>query len=210
MRKTHIALLILFIFSCCGSKPDRTEQLIIDRIALMPNLPEPFKMMDWFETATNYDQYVFNLDLQGEHLPFIWIDSAKRNIAQNTFGIYTVIGDVRQGEKGSKEFHEALCSMGSLFSAGLVGIDKTNQNGFNYVKMTQNYFNSANGWNIMMDNTSADVAQLGGGYGRDWWYDVFPNVLYYGLSELFPGVAQADSLQHIIAEQFFKADSILN
>jgi hypothetical protein len=34
--------------------------------------------------------------------------------------------------------------------------------------------------------------------------------LYYGLSELFPDVSRADSLQHIIAEQFFKADSTLN
>jgi hypothetical protein len=92
---------------------------------------------------------------------------------------------------------------------GLVGIDKTNQNGFNYVKMTQNYFNAANGWNIMMNNTNPSVALLGGGYGRDWWYDVFPNLLFYGVCELFPNVAQADSLQHIIAEQFFKADSVL-
>lgn len=197
-----------FVFSC-KQKEEPVEQITIDRIALMPNQPSPFKMMDWNEKAHNFDQYVFNLDLKGEHLPFIWIDSAKRNISQNTFGIYTVIGDVRQGARGSKEFHEALCTMGSLLGAGLVGIDKTNQNGFNYVKMVQNYFNSANGWNIMMDNTCPEVAMLGGGYGRDWWYDVFPNVLYYGLCELFPNVPRADSLQHVIAEQFFKADSVL-
>src|SRR5688572_5895468 len=210
MRMTLAVAVILFLFSGCQSDPGRVDQISIARIDLMPDQPAPFKMMDWYEKAANYDQYVFNLNLKGEHLPFIWIDSAKRNFSQNTFGIYTVIGDVRQGAKGSKEFHEALCSMGSLLGAGLVGIDKTSQNGFNYVKMTQNYFNSANGWNIMMDNTSADVAKLGGGYGRDWWYDVFPNVLFYGLCELFPGVQGADSLQHIIAEQFFKADSILN
>src|SRR6185436_2321762 len=38
----------------------------------------------------------------------------------------------------------------------------------------------------------------------------FPNVLFYGVSELFPDVSKADSLQHIIAEQFFKADSTLH
>lgn len=200
----------LFFLSSCNPKQESVGQIVIDRIALMPDQPEPFKMMDWNEKALNYDQYVFNTTLLGEHLPFLWIDSAQRNIAQNTFGMYTVIGDVRQGSNGSKEFHEALCSMGSLLSAGLVGIDKTSQNGFNYVKMTQNYFNSDDGWNIMMNNTNSSVAKLGGGYGRDWWYDVFPNVLYYGLCDLFPGVSRADSLQHIIAEQFFKADSILN
>ncbi len=200
---------VSLLVTACSEKQEMEEQIIIDRITLMPDQPEPFRMMDWFEKARNFDQYVFNLNLKGEHLPFIWIDSAKRNFPQNTFGMYTVIGDVRQGSKGSKEFHEALCSMGSLLGAGLVGIDKTSQDGFNYVRMTQNYFNADNGWNIMMDNTNPTVASLGGGYGRDWWYDVFPNVLYYGVCELFPGVPRADSLQHIIAEQFFKADSVL-
>ena len=197
--------MMLFLFSCT-SQVKKIDQITLDRIAMMPDQPAPYKMTDWYEKAHNFDEYVFNVDLKGEYLPFIWIDTAKRNLSQKTFGIYTAIGDVRQGQKGNKEFHEALCSMGSLLGAGLVGIDKTNQNGFNYVKMVQNYFNSANGWNIMMDNTSADVAKLGGGYGRDWWYDVFPNVLYYGLCELFPNVKVADSLQHIIAEKFYKAD----
>jgi hypothetical protein len=212
IRNWHFAMaaLSILLLSGCSTPPAKTEQISIARIALMPNLPEPFKMMDWSEKAHHYDQYVFNADLKGEFMPFIWLDSARRNSPQNTFGMYTVIGDIRQGPKGSKEFHEALCTMGSLFGAGLVGIDKTNQNGFNYVKMSQGYFNSASGWNIMMNNTSPVVAQLGGGYGRDWWYDVFPNVLYYGLCDLFPHVAQADSLQRLIAEKFFKADSVLN
>jgi hypothetical protein len=204
-----LSLLVLLLFSCTP-KPEKVQQVVIDRIALMPNEPSPYKMTDWYEKAHHFDQYVFNLDLKGQHLPFIWIDSAQRNVPQNTFGMFTVIGDVRQGPSSNKEFHEALCSMGALLGAGLVGLDKTNQDGFNYVKMTQNYFNSANGWNIMMNNTNPSVALLGGGYGRDWWYDVFPNVLYYGLCELFPNVSHADSLQHIIAEQFFKADSVLN
>ncbi len=197
------------LFFSCQNKKEKTDQIVIERISLMPDQPEPYKMTDWFEKAHNFDQYVYNLDLKGEYLPFIWRDDAKRNTPQNTFGIYTAIGDVRQGQKGNKEFHEALCSMGSLLGAGLVGIDKTNQNGSNYVKMVQNYFNSANGWNIMMDNTNPAVATLGGGYGRDWWYDVFPNVLYYGLCDLYPHVSKADSLQHLIAEQFLKADSVL-
>jgi hypothetical protein len=207
----YLFIASLFWFLCsCTPEVKKVDQVVIDRIALMPDQPKPYKMTDWYEKAQNFDQYVFNVDLKGDYQPFIWTDDSKRNIPQNTFGIFTAIGDVRQGPKGNKEFHEALCSMGSLLGAGLVGIDKTNQNGSNYVKMVQNYFNSANGWNIMMDNTNKEVAALGGGYGRDWWYDVFPNVLYYGLCELFPNVSGADSLQHLIAEKFFKADSTLN
>ena len=210
LLRSACCLLAISLLAYCQAKPERREQIIIDRIALMPNLPQPYKMTNWFEKAQHFDQYVFNLDLNGKYQPFIWIDSTQRNVPQNTFGIYTVIGDSRQGPGGNKEFHEALCSMGALLSAGLVGIDKTDQNGFNYVKMTQNYFNTEGDWNIMMNNTNSAVAKLGGGYGRDWWYDVFPNVLFYGVSELFPGVEHADSLQHVIAEKFFKADSVLH
>jgi len=200
----------LFLPFSCTPKKEKVDQVVITRIAQMPNQPQPFKMIDWQEKAQEFDDYVYNWSLKGEHLPFIWLDDSRRNVQQNTLGMFTTIGDVRQGPKGNKEFHEALCSMGSILGAGLAGIDKSNQNSYNYVKMVQNYFNSENGWNIMMDNTNPRVAMLGGGYGRDWWYDVFPNVLYYGLSDLFPHVSGADSLQHIIAEQFYKADSVLN
>lgn len=203
------AIVSLLLFTC-SPPAEKVKQIVIDRIEGMPNQPEPYKMLDWSEKAHHFDQYAFNADLTGEYQPFIWIDSAQRNTAQNTFGLYTVIGDVRQGKNGSNEFHEALTTMGSLLGAGLVGIDKTNQHGQNYVKMVQNYFNSGNQWNIMMNNTNPSVALLGGGYGRDWWYDVFPNVLYYGVCDLFPHVSRADSIQRIIAEQFFKADSVLH
>lgn len=206
----RILILIVLIVGACKPEPVQVEQLAIDRVNLMPDQPEPYKMLDWKEKAINYDQYVFNPNLSGEFLPFLWLDSTKRNFDQTTFGLFTVIGDVRQGAKGNKEFHEALNSMGAIMGAGLVGIDKTNQNGMNYVKMIQNYFNRENGWNIMMNNTHPSVALMGGGFGRDWWYDVVPNMLFYAICDLYPGVERADSLQRIIADQFYKADSVLN
>jgi hypothetical protein len=209
MIRISIILASLILVTAC-QRQEAVKQIVIDRIAKMPDHPTPYKMTDWYEKAHHFDQYVFNTELEGEYFPLVWIDSAKRNFEQNTVGIYTVIGDVRQGPKGSPEFHEALCALGSAMGAGLVGIDKTNQNGLNYVRMAQNYFNSENGWNIMMNNTNPAVAALGGGYGRDWWYDVFPNVLFYAVCDLFPGDTKADSLQRIIADQFYKADSVLN
>jgi len=177
----------------------------------MPNLPEPFKMLYWKEVAVSFDEYVFNHELKGEYLPFIWLDDSLRNIPQQTFGLFTAIGDVRQGKNvNGGEFHEAINSLGAILGAGLVGIDKTSQNGFDYVKMSQNYFNSGNSWNIFMNNTSPKVGGLGGGYARDWWYDVFPNLLFYALADVFSDVEGNDSLMLVVAEQFFKADSTLN
>jgi hypothetical protein len=206
----HLLLFIAALTGCNAPAPIIVNQIAIERVTGMPNQPTPFKMLDWKEKAINFDRYVFDLDAKGDFLPLIWIDSAHRNVDQNTFGLFTVIGDLRQGpNKNNGEFHEALASLGALMGAGLVGIDKTDQNGYNYVKMVQNYFNSDNGWNIIMNNTNPDIAMLGGGYGRDWWYDVFPNVLYYAVCELYPNVDGADKIQRTIADQFYKADSVL-
>jgi len=204
---------ILFVFPACRETNfgDPVKQVSISRIDQMPNLPEPYKILDWRKKALDFDAYVFNFDTRICGNPVIWLDSAQRNIPQTTFGLYTAVNDSRQGPKNNNgEFHESLNSLAALLGGGLVGIDKTSQNGYNYVKMVQNYFNSDNGWNIVMNNTCPEVALLGGGYGRDWWYDVFPNVLYYAVCDVFPGVSGANSIQHVIAEQFCKADSVLN
>ena len=204
---------ILFVFRACRETDfgDPVKQVSISCIDQMPNLPEPYKILDWRKKALDFDAYVFNFDTRICGNPVIWLDSAQRNIPQTTFGLYTAVNDSRQGPKNNNgEFHESLNSLAALLGGGLVGIDKTSQNGYNYVKMVQNYFNSDNGWNIVMNNTCPEVALLGGGYGRDWWYDVFPNVLYYAVCDVFPGVSGADSIQHVIAEQFCKADSVLN
>ena len=211
MKSIKITVLVLLVtLGGCRPEVKKVSQVAISKVKDMPSQPRPYKQLKWREKAINFDQYVFDSNQRGGFMPLIWLDSSNRNINQTTFGLYTVIGDVRQGYQAHPDFHESLTSLGALMSAGLSGIDKTNQNGFNFVKMSQNYFNSDTGWNIMMNNTNPDVAMLGGGYGRDWWYDVYPNVLYYAVSHLFPGVEGAEEIQRSIAEQFFKADSVLN
>ena len=203
--------LLAVLYSCSPQTWEPVAQISLPRIDQMSELPQPLKIIDWKKKAIRFDSLVFNFKNNALYGSLIWLDSARRNFDQVTFGLYTVIGDVRQGPKNNKgEFHEALTSLNSLLSAGLMKIDKTRQNGFNYVKMAQNYFNRDNHWNIVMNNTNPSVAMLGGGYGRDWWYDVYPNVLYYGVSALFPDVENTKFIQHSIAEQFFKADSVLN
>lgn len=188
------------------------RQESIKRIEMMPNIPEPYKILDWQEKTLAYDDFVFDFDRKESDGPgpLIWLDSSERNIPQTTFGLYTTIHDVRQGPNNNNgEFHESLNSLAALLGAGLVGIDKTDQDGHNYVKMVQSYFNSDTEWNIMMNNTTPEVAMQGGGYGRDWWYDVMPNVLYYAVCDVFPNVENSDKIQRSIADQFYKADSVL-
>ena len=206
-------LLILFLsIFFWGNKPGKpVVQTTISRIEQMPDMPQPYKIINWEKKALQFDSLVFNFNNTTSFGPLIWLDSARRNLDQVTYGIYTVMGDIRQGPRHNNgEFHEALTSYQSIIGAGLLGIDKTNQQGFNYVKMSQNYFNSATKWNIVMNNTTPEVALAGGGYGRDWWYDVYPNVLYYGVAALFPNVENTEMIQRSVANQFYKADSVLD
>ncbi len=212
IRFNILIICSLIWLSGCG-KPDYgppVKQVKVSRIEAMPTTPAPYKMLDWRKKATDFDRFAFDFNTQMSSGPVIWIDNNQRNIPQVTFGLYTAIHDVRQGvNHNNGEFHESLNSLAALLGAGLIGIDKTNDGGYNYVKMIQNYFNTDNGWNIMMNNTCPEVAALGGGYGRDWWYDVLPNALFYALCDVFPNVENADNIQKTIAEQFYNASKVL-
>ncbi len=214
-QKTILLGILLFVVLAPNIKGENfgkpIEQCPIPRVELMPNRPNPYRLIDWKQKAKDYDHYVFNFNPSEPAGKMIWLDRNQRNFPQTTFGLYTAINDCRQGPNHNNgEFHESLNSLSAILGAGLMGINKTSQNGHNYVRMIQNYFNSETGWNIMMNNTCPQVALQGGGYGRDWWYDVLPNVLFYAISDIFPNVENVNNIQHSIAEQFCKADSTLN
>lgn len=212
----HKSLLVLasVALAACSGTADLgapVEQVVIERVNLMPDMPESYQMIDWKQKARDFDRFVFDWNNSSEVGPLIWLDNARRNVDQETFGLYTAVKDIRQGKDANNgEFHESLNSLAAILGAGLVGIDKTDQDGYNYVKMVQNYFNSDTGWNIVMNNTTSSVGSKGGGYGRDWWYGVLPNALYYAVCDVFPHVEGAEEIQKSIAEQFVKADSVLN
>lgn len=213
-RNIWTLICFCFLVSCSEKENvfgDKIVQTPISRVDAMPDMPDSYQMLNWKEKAREYDQFIFDWNNKSAVGPLIWLDDSRRNIDQTTFGLYTAIKDIRQGKDANNgEFHESLNSLAAILGAGLVGIDKTDQSGYNYVKMVQNYFNSDNGWNIVMNNTNPSVALLGGGYGRDWWYDILPNALYYAVCDVFPGVDGAGEIQKSIAEQFVKADSVLN
>ncbi len=190
---------------------DPIGQMSVGRIDSMPNLPKPFKILDFNSLAKDYDKKVYDENQTGEYWPLIWKDNSRKNFDQVTYGIYTAMGDVRQGkEHYNGIFHESLASIGSVLGASLVGIDKSDQNGENYLRMLKNYYNSETNWNIMMNNTGPEVAQLGGGYARDWWYDVYPNLMFYAVTDLYPEETEYDAILRSVAEKFYAADSVLN
>ena len=212
MRRLSFAILGFAALSCTAAYyGEPVAQHSIPRVEKMAAFPQPYKILDWKQKALDFDAYAFDFNSTLPAGPVIWLDSARRNVDQVTFGLYTAMKDSRQGPHNNNgEFHESLNILHTLLGAGLNGIDKTSQHGFNFVKMSQNYFNSDNGWNIVMNNTCPEVALLGGGYGRDWWYDVYPNILFYAVSDVFPGVDGADEILHTVADQFAAADEVLD
>lgn len=175
----------------------------------MPNHPKPYAFKDWKQTALDFDRYAFDFSQKGEFLPLIWWDKTGRNFPETTFGIYTALGDVRMGAAvNNGENHEALGALGAVLGATLAGVDKSKQDGHNYVGMLRNYFNRDNGWNVIMNFTNKG-AHIGGGYGNDFWYEVHNNVLFYSVADLYPNEKGFEDIQRTIAEQFYRSDSIM-
>ena len=187
------------------------KQLNLARVDSMPTLPQGLDIIDFQKLAIKFDSTVYDFNAKGEYWPMVWKDTTQKNFPQDVIGLYTAVGDVRQGSHKNKGmFHEALGVMGAVMGATLVGRDKSNQQNINYVAMLKNYFNKDTGWDIMMNNTAPEVALLGGGYGRDWWYDVYPNVLFYAIYDQYPNEPGFEEIARKIADKFYKADSILN
>lgn len=205
----HIFWVVLLLVLVPPALTAQVKQQGIPRVDKMPNLPKPLQIIDYKQLAIRFDSTVYDFNAKGKHWPLVWIDSSQKNFPQNVVGLFTAVGDVRQGVNNKGMFHEALATMGSVLGAKLVGIDKTNQRQLNYVGMLKNYFNKETGWDIMMNNTCPEVALLGGGYGRDWWYDVYPNVLFYAVYDQYPDEPGFTEIAKSIAEKFYGADSIL-
>ncbi|WEK35925.1 MAG: hypothetical protein P0Y53_00305 [Candidatus Pseudobacter hemicellulosilyticus] len=211
MRNIISFSIAALLFAHCGGEAGKSvPQENLSRVDSMPSLPQPLEIIDYRQLALRFDSTVYDIHATGDYWPLIWFDSTNKNFSQPIAAIYTAMGDVRQGPKVNKGmFHEALANMGAVLGATLVGVNKANQHELDYVSMLKNYFNKDVGWDIMMNNTAPEVALLGGGYGRDWWYDVFPNVLFYAIYDKYPHAPGFDTLARTIAEKFYAADSIL-
>ena len=100
--KNIIILSAVALLAACSTATnygEKVEQTAISRIDAMPNMPAPYNMLNWEEKAKSFDNYVFDWN-NG----LIWLDESKRNINQNTFGLYTAVKDVRQGKDANKRF----------------------------------------------------------------------------------------------------------
>ena len=145
------------------------QQINISRIELMPNIPSPYIMRDWKNVALGYDSLVFNFELQGDYLPLGKIKTNTVNYpSHNSFVLHTVVGTTYP------ESGEAINCLPALISASLVGVDKSNQNGNNWILMAEEWFNKRPSQNVYKNHPVDDTY-------NDWWYTMMPNVFFYQL-----------------------------
>jgi len=163
----------------------------IDRVLLMPNLPEPFNMRDWKQVARDYDSLYFNLSKTGTYLPLISLDT-------NLWG--TTTRDVFKSPSyvGYSMADEAINTMAAVLSATLVGIDKSNQSGYNWVEMCENWYNIGNGQDIYLNNLHA-------GSKTSFWYVLFPNLIFYQLAYYYPEIGNFQNQIRGVADRWFNA-----
>jgi len=169
-------------------------QKTITRVELMPNIPSPFQIKDWKKTAQEFDAFVFDFNTSGQYLPIIWWDTSGFNFDRDMFALPPYVGSPFAGGIS----HEALGNISAVVGASLAGIDKSNQNGQNFVLQCENYFNIDTGENLFLDFTLGDT-------GQTFWFELFPSVLMFQLNDLYPNTGNIENELIITANKWYDA-----
>jgi hypothetical protein len=180
----HLLLYLVLIFISLPAFA-QTGQLNISRISQMPDLPAPLLIRDWKTVAHDYDSFVFDTNKTGQYLPLSRLGTQGQfNYTDNT----PVFLDSYVGADDHLNQAEAINILPAIVGASLTGIDKSNQNGIDWVSKTKDFFNLKNGQNVYLNSYSTTS-------GDDWWYDVMPNVYFYQLKSIYPAAAPEFSAQ---------------
>jgi len=189
-------LIILVVLLLISNQNIYPQQISISRIEQMPNLPAPYEMRNWEEATIGYDTFVFDFNLTGQYLPLIWWKTNTINYPHISFGLHTVVGTT------SPLSAEAINVIPAVISASLVGIDKSSQNGYNWVLMCEEYFNKQNGAYVYLNHPS-------GSNWDDWWYDVMPNLFFYQLYDLYPNTGDFEFQFTSVADRWLEAVEVM-
>ncbi|MGC8596113.1 MAG: LamG-like jellyroll fold domain-containing protein [Candidatus Kryptoniota bacterium] len=195
IRSVYLALIVIDFLA--NHSTGIGQQLAIKRISQMPDFPHPYEMRNWKDVAKEYDSFVFDMNKTGSYLPLVWLNYNTINYPSNpTFGLNTVVGTTVPSSA------EAINCLPALIGASLIGIDKTNQNGINWVAMSKEWFNKNNHQDIYRnhwnDNTNDDM-----------WYETMPSVFFYQLSSLYPAVTEFSSQFMSTADRWLQVVQII-
>lgn len=196
MTLSHKIIFVGIIFLSFNHVWSQEGQINIDRVDQMPDLPQPYIMRDWKTVARQYDEFVFDLTLTGEHLPLVSLKSSGVNYPT----LQPILLDTYVGTNSSAQA-EAINILPALIGASLIGLDKASQDGIDWVEKTKDFFNLKNGQLVYLNgyNTSS---------GNDWWYDLMPNIFFYQLTTLYND-EDYEAQFASVADQWLKAVNVM-
>jgi hypothetical protein len=193
--KKVMNILVLFLAVAIpfhGQRP--VEQTPIRLVRYMPNMPWPYQMKDWKTIAIKQDKLFYDFNAGGQCLPLIWWDDSGVNFPFRTFGLPSYVDKHRLG--GNQ--YESLPTMGSLISASLLGIDKSNYNGEDFVTMIRQFFNKKNGSNLILNGLNRKA-------GETFWYEIWPAMAYAMLVDLYPQKEEMQEPMRLTVENWYDA-----
>ncbi len=195
---TLMVIISIMTISCNKEDNMKNQTLTLDksfnRVDLYKkNVPQDYQLIDWKERAQNYDNLVYDYQASGAYLPVIWNDQT-----YNTFGIPAYVGDPRMNQDGEEE---AVTTIASVLSASLIGIDKSNQNGIDFVSQLNAFFSQSEG--VVLNNPA------GSSETTSMWYMLYPAIMYTQISSLYPNeqVLKQNVLTNI--ESWYKAYEVM-
>ena len=195
--KFQSLLVQIVLLNCFINMNINAQQININSINQMPNIPSPYEMIDWKQITINYDNFVFDFNLSGQYLPLIWFNTNTINYPNhNSFGLHTVVGTPFPGSA------EAINLLPAVISASLVGLDKSDQNGYNWVLMSEEYFNKQNGADVYLNHPT-------GSDWDDWWYDIMPNIFFYQLYYMYPNIGDFGNQFATVADRWLEAVEVM-
>ncbi|MGD9636131.1 MAG: hypothetical protein AB7U97_22815, partial [Pirellulales bacterium] len=191
----HPLTIVLAISGCllaavCGSAEERSTAApaAIARVAKMPNLPQPLVIRDWAQVTRDYLDIAFDFNRTGPHLPLAeWKDELHSQVAMPAY-----IGGPRETE--------SINYLGAIVSGSLVGIDMRSHHGHDWVELAKNFYSEEEG---------VYVNRRGHATGPSFWYDIFPNVLFYQVNACYPGDDERTAQARSVAEKWHEACVIL-
>jgi len=170
---------------------------MINKVKTMPDMPNPYRMRDWKRVAVEYDKLVFNFEATGDFFPLIWWDMSNSSKARTAFGLPSYLGMKREGS-----LHESINTAAAVLGATLAGVDKRIQDGYNWVKMLEVYYNTDNGGGLFLNRKDSKA-------GHSFWYEIYPHILLYSLTYYYPGEDRLDHMMKQTADTWLKASQVL-
>lgn len=158
----------------------------------MPDLPAPYEMRNWKDVTIKYDQFIYVTPHTGTHFPLIGTRTPFNYPALTPIALDTYVGSPSTTQA------EGINILPSIVGASLMGINKANQGGVNWVEKTKDFFNKTNKQNVYLNGSNASS-------GGDWWYDVMPNIFFYQLYSRYPSIPDYDQQFTSVADRWLTA-----